>query len=147
MTAPERIWIAGRYDVCGQYYEEAVEAEGEHGGTAIPYVQESEVTALLADRDRLADEVERLREALADATEWKSMNSAPTDGRHVIVAVQTKSSFVYSVEGAFMNGRWMNAFDIAEAPLCWRHKPLIPEVFLPWTEEFAAEALRKGGAA
>lgn len=37
MSAPEKIWIAGPLEECGNYYAEAVEAEGEHGGYAVEY--------------------------------------------------------------------------------------------------------------
>lgn len=39
MTAPDKIWIAGFLDECGEYYQSAVEAEGDHGGTAVEYAR------------------------------------------------------------------------------------------------------------
>ena len=37
--APERIWIAGDFGECGNYYPNAVEAEGENGGFAVEYTR------------------------------------------------------------------------------------------------------------
>jgi len=75
-------------------------------------------------------------------TVWKSMDTAPTDGKHVILAVK-RDAFVYVVQGAYMNRKWMNAADIDEEPLCWMPNVSIPDIFLPWTDEFKAN---QGGA-
>ena len=39
MSVPERVWIAGMLDECGNYYSEPVEAEGECGGIAVEYIR------------------------------------------------------------------------------------------------------------
>lgn len=39
MSAPDRIVIAGGWGECGNYYPNATEAEGEHGGVAIEYIR------------------------------------------------------------------------------------------------------------
>ncbi len=46
---PERIWIAGNLEECGNYYAEAAEAEGEHGGAAVAYVPEPVAAPDLAE--------------------------------------------------------------------------------------------------
>ena len=70
--------------------------------------------------------------------EWKSMDEAPLDGKYVILAIKT-GAFVYSIQGAFMNGKWMNAADIAAEPLAWMPNVLLPDEFCPWTDEFKAK--------
>lgn len=77
---------------------------------------------------------------------WQPMSTAPTNGKHVILAIKS-GSFVYAIEGAFMEGKWMNAADIDVEPLCWMPKNLIPDAFLPWTDEFKAAAAPQGAAA
>lgn len=64
---------------------------------------------------------------------WRPMSEAPTDGVHVILAVQS-GLFVYAIQGAHMNGKWMNAADIQSEPLCWMPNVLIPNEFLPWKD-------------
>ena len=62
MTAPDRIWIAGFLDECGEYYPSAVEAEGDHGGTAVEYARVTPDTITLPRA-----EVEALMEAAQGA--------------------------------------------------------------------------------
>lgn len=51
--APERIWTCSHLGEYGRYYPEAVEAEGEHGGTAVEYIRADHVDALLkAEREK-----------------------------------------------------------------------------------------------
>ena len=69
---------------------------------------------------------------------WKPMSEAPTNGKHAILAV-TRGPFIYAIQGAFMDGKWMNAADIQSDPLCWMPLTLIPNQFLPWTEEYKAK--------
>lgn len=68
---------------------------------------------------------------------WQSMDTAPKDGKHCILAMK-RGPFVYAIQGAFMNGKWMNAGDIEGDPLCWMPNVRVPAHFLPWTEEFKA---------
>lgn len=67
---------------------------------------------------------------------WQDMSTAPTNGKHCILAVQ-RGPFVYAIQGAFMSGKWMNAADIDAEPLCWMPNVLIPDEFLPWTDAYA----------
>lgn len=62
--------------------------------------------------------------------EWQSMNTAPKDGKHCILAIKV-GAFIYSVQGAFMNNKWMNVLDVDTEPLCWMPNVLIPKEFLP----------------
>ena len=52
--APERIWICSHLGEYGHYYPEAVEAEGEWGGVAIPYVPEARIAELEAQTTEAA---------------------------------------------------------------------------------------------
>lgn len=61
MSAPDRIVIAGGWGECGNYYPNATEAEGEHGGVAIEYIR--------------ADLV----------PQWMPIETAPRDGARVLV--------------------------------------------------------------
>lgn len=63
---------------------------------------------------------------------WQNMKTAPTDGKHVILAIKTSGGFVYAVQGAFMEGKWLNAMDVNSEPLCWMPNFRIPDEFLPW---------------
>ena len=46
MTGPERIWICDHIGEYGQYYPNATEAEGEHGGKAHEYIRADLVQSL-----------------------------------------------------------------------------------------------------
>lgn len=63
--------------------------------------------------------------------EWKDISEAKTDGTHYILAVKS-GPFVYAIEGAYMDGKWMNAADISGDVLCFMENIRIPERFLPW---------------
>lgn len=91
--------------------------------------------------DRNSEAVDWLidnHEAIRKLVGWMPMSTAPTNGQRVILAIPVATGFVHNVEGAFMNGRWMNALNAEVEPLCWRGKVLIPAKFLPWTEEYKA---------
>lgn len=75
----------------------------------------------------------------ARTSSWQSMETAPTDGKHVILAMK-RGPFVWAVQGSFMERKWMNAADIQGEPLCWLPNILIPDQFLPWTDEYKASA-------
>lgn len=81
---------------------------------------------------------------------WQDMTSAPEDGKHVILAVRTECGcFVYSVQGAFMQGKWSNAANIKTEPLAWMPNVMLPDEFCPWTDAFkvrAALAASEGSA-
>lgn len=64
---------------------------------------------------------------------WQPMETAPLDGKHCILAIKS-GPFVYSIQGAFMKGKWMNAADIQSEPLCWMPNVKIPDQFLPWVK-------------
>lgn len=77
-----------------------------------------------------------------DVAGWQSMDAAPKDGKHCLLAVKT-GPFVYAVQGAFLDGEWENVACINSEPFCWMALNRIPPVYLPWTDEFAAEAPAK----
>ncbi|HAU76315.1 MAG TPA: hypothetical protein DCW88_12530 [Agrobacterium sp.] len=94
----------------------------------------------------LADPIAKVHTALSaqvqDVAGWQSMDSAPKDGKHCLIAVKT-GPFVYAVQGAFLDGEWENVAGINSEPLCWMALTRIPPVYLPWTDEFAAAAPAK----
>ena len=59
--APERVWVCEHMGEYGNFYPEAVEAEGEHGGTSVEYVRADLLTAAeaLAARDEQVRAEER----------------------------------------------------------------------------------------
>ncbi|WP_411839868.1 hypothetical protein [Paracoccus sp. ME4] len=69
--------------------------------------------------------------------DWQPMDTAPTDGTHVLLAIKF-GPFVYKVQGMYHDRRWHNATDRDGEILCWIKTPMIPDHFLPWTEDYAA---------
>ena len=70
--------------------------------------------------------------SMSGIEEWQSMDSAPTDGKHVLLAVKSSDGcFIYHVQDAFMQRKWYNAANILNEPLCWRPLTKIPNDFLP----------------
>jgi hypothetical protein len=98
---------------------------------------------------READEALKAKDAeiakLQSAIEarWQPMDTAPLDGKHCILSLQAGSGFMYSVEGAFMQGKWMNAADIDSEPLAWMPNVRLPEELCPWTDAFKARIAAK----
>lgn len=70
--------------------------------------------------------------------EWQSMETAPTNGKHCILAIKS-GAFVYSIQGAYMMGEWHNAANIKAEPLAWMPNVMLPDEFCPWTEEYKAK--------
>lgn len=66
---------------------------------------------------------------------WIPLSEAKTDGTHYLLAIKY-GPFVYAIEGAYYNGKWMNAADRDGEILCCMIVPDIPNMFLPWTEEY-----------
>ena len=62
MIAPERIWAAGGWEDDPNRWTSGLWDLEEDGGGDVQYVRADLHTALLADRDRLAAEVERLQQ-------------------------------------------------------------------------------------
>jgi len=78
---------------------------------------------------------------LREAPKWQPMDTAPLDGKHCILAIRTECGcFVYSIQGAFMQGEWMNAANIKTEPLAWMPNVLLPDEFCPWTDQYKARA-------
>jgi hypothetical protein len=93
---PERIFIAGRLEECGQYFPEAVEAEGEYGGTAVAYVPESTVQGLQKDNARLRADMRHIVTYVAEPSDL--------DG-DTINALRADLRFVGRVARAALNGK------------------------------------------
>ncbi len=51
--------------------------------------------------------------------EWQPMDTAPKDGKHCILSVPEPSGFIYSVQGAFQEGRWNAAHRDNVEPIAW----------------------------
>ncbi|TCU34089.1 hypothetical protein [Rhizobium azibense] len=64
--------------------------------------------------------------AVAEPVAWQSMDTAPKDGKHCILAVK-EGAFIYSVQGAFQNGQWNAVHRGDVKPLCWMPNVLLPE--------------------
>lgn len=57
---------------------------------------------------------------------WRTMDSAPLDGKHCILAVPEPGGFIYSVQGAYQDGRWNAVHRDNVQPLYW-----MPNIRLP----------------
>ena len=110
------------------------------------------VTSLTAN-DRFEAAVERLRISLAaalvpDRVEavdgWQSMETAPTNGKHCILAVPEPSGFVYSVQGAYQDGQWNAVHRDNVKPLAWTPNKLLPDHLRP--KPPALQSHNEGGA-
>lgn len=62
---------------------------------------------------------------------WQSMETAPTNGKHCILAVPEPSGFVYSVQGAYQDGQWNAVHRDNVKPLAWMPNTLLPEHLRP----------------
>ncbi|MNE81973.1 hypothetical protein D3C80_1786580 [compost metagenome] len=92
---------------------------------------------LRASRDGYAkqrDEILRLynEERLA----WRPMDSAPKDGKHCILSIPS-GGFAYTVQGAFMGGKWINALNVDAEPLAWMPNVMLPDAYCPWKRPFS----------
>lgn len=65
-------------------------------------------------------------ERIAEPTGWRTMDSAPLDGKHCILAVKS-GAFIYSVQGAFHDGQWDCAMGDNVDPLYWMPNVRLPE--------------------
>ena len=65
------------------------------------------------------------------AREWQSMDTAPLNGKHCILAVKS-GAFVYSVQGSYQNGQWNCAMEDDVQPLAWMPNVLLPDHLCPW---------------
>ena len=68
--APKQIWVCEHMGEYGNFYPDAVEAEGEHGGTSVEYVRADLLTAAEAETERLA-RIVLAAEELAEAIEYE----------------------------------------------------------------------------
>lgn len=62
---------------------------------------------------------------------WQPMDTAPTDGKHCILAVKD-GSFIWSVQGAYFAGQWDSAIGADVKPLAWMPNVLLPDWAKPW---------------
>lgn len=101
------------------------------------------VTSLFADQYRggaqgasmdcdaaaaLAKSIDGLTAALSAAPgsglpRWRTMDTAPKDGTHILLRVPVHGGFIYAVEGAFVDNAWHSAFQNNVTPLHWAPKP------------------------
>jgi len=73
-----------------------------------------------------------------DVQGWLPMETAPKDGKHCILSIPTGGGCIYSIQGAFINGKWMNAANIDAEPLAWMPNVLLPADLCPWTDAYKA---------
>jgi len=62
--------------------------------------------------------------------DWQDMATAPTDGRHCILAIE-EDGFIYSVQGAYDGRQWNAVHRENVKPLCWMPNVRLPSRFLP----------------
>ena len=62
---------------------------------------------------------------------WQSMETAPTNGKHCILAVQEPGGFIYSMQGAYQDGQWNAVHRDDVKPLAWMPNVLLPEHLRP----------------
>jgi hypothetical protein len=60
-----------------------------------------------------------------DFRTWRTMDTAPKDGKHCILAVR-EGAFIYSVQGACHNGKWDAVHRSNVDPLAWMPNVLLP---------------------
>ncbi|KKB80826.1 hypothetical protein VW35_01045 [Devosia soli] len=58
---------------------------------------------------------------------WQTMDTAPLDGKHCILAVKEPGGFVYSVQGAFQAGQWSAVHRDNVDPIFWKPNVRLPE--------------------
>jgi len=81
--------------------------------------------ALKHENARLTDAVDAAHKRIAEleAGGWQPIESAPKDGKHVLLCVQS-GAFFYAVEGACHAGEWLAAFHREPVqPVYWAPKP------------------------
>ncbi|NTF23538.1 hypothetical protein G6L37_34775 [Agrobacterium rubi] len=102
-------WLIERFDNDGNLIESSASIlEPQIGSTA-----ETRITPLFS----------------AIASAWRDMSSAPTNGRHCILAVK-EGAYFYIVQGAFSNGVWNAVHRENVKPLCWMPNFLLPVKFM-----------------
>lgn len=62
-------------------------------------------------------------------TPWKTMDSAPTDGTHLLLAVKYPSGFVYTVQGCCdpITKTWSTAAMGCAQPIMWMKNIPLPD--------------------
>ncbi|MBA8799205.1 hypothetical protein FHW77_002924 [Agrobacterium sp. RC10-4-1] len=96
-------------------------------------VAESAADHLLHRAEAAEAEVKRLRE---NQLTWRPMGSAPKDGKHCILSIPS-GGFAYTVQGAFMGGKWINALNVDAEPLAWMPNVMLPDAYCPWKRPFS----------
>ncbi|PZP49817.1 MAG: hypothetical protein DI595_12735 [Agrobacterium fabrum] len=118
---------------CGPY--------SEANARYIAAVNPAVITELIYTVERLQRENEELRHR---QLAWRSMDSAPKDGKHCILSIPS-GGFVYTVQGAFMGGKWINALNVDAEPLAWMPNVLLPDAYCPWKRPFSVPLASTGG--
>lgn len=92
-----------------------------------PLYQHDEVPGdWIAEVVSMATELLSHRTAPAEPVAWQSMDTAPLDGKHCILAVPEPSGFIYSVQGAYQDGKWNAVHRNDVVPIAW-----MPNIRLP----------------
>jgi hypothetical protein len=137
------IGCGDKQDKLGGFMAIAVNAVPELLSTLESLQRENDM--LRASRDGYAkqrDEILRLynEERLA----WSPMDSAPKDGKHCILSIPS-GGFAYTVQGAFMGGKWINALNVDAEPLAWMPNVMLPDAYCPWKRPFSVPLASTGG--
>lgn len=90
--------------------------KGKINGTEFRYM-EAAIAAYLGASDAVL---------CADPVAWQTMDTAPRDGKHCILAVK-EGAFICSVQGAFQAGQWNAVHRDNVEPLCWMPNVRLPE--------------------
>lgn len=72
---------------------------------------------------RVADVALAAGRAEAVAAGWQTMDTAPMDGRHILLRVPENDGFIFAVEGGFAEGVWHSVYFSNVEPLGWMPLP------------------------
>jgi len=78
--APKTIWTCTHVGEYGHYFPDAVEAEGEYGGTAVEYTLTSSIAAQLKAADELAEASAIVNDILLDFGREDILDKSETHG-------------------------------------------------------------------
>lgn len=73
---------------------------------------------------------------------WRSMETAPLDGKHCILSIQ-EGAFIVSVQGFYHGGKWIAVHRADVQPLAWMPNILLPAELCP--PSFRNDALPTSG--
>jgi hypothetical protein len=91
----------------------------------------NQIWSILGVDDQTAA-MDRLRQLTTTFAGWQPIDTAPKDGTHCILAVQS-GAFIYSIQGCYGRDGWAAAFVVGNVtPLAWMPNVLLPDHLTPW---------------